>query len=556
MELPIAITLVLVGLLLIVLSRQGFKVTRIGLGVEVELDKPLSLDTRLARYSMTLIGLVFVAIGGFSLLGVDASDIFPAKDSAEESIALLPTETPRFTPIPSSEVQAPTGEPSPVVEKPTEEITETGEETPTGIALPPSTTGQPCNAADSAWMGTFGYGVSCLDETGWHTFEKGSSTLASDQIKDIFICSEDKVWIVHSLGLNLTNGRTWNTYRGSDFGIGSVEAGVCDGSGGIWVAYYGGVAHFDGANWITYDATNLGTGQYVESVKDVAVGIEGEVWFVTSNSVATFDGDVWTFYETGNGFAKDYYFSSVAVDHQGKVWAGHGSGVWMFDGNNWLNHEGRHLSQVESMVIDGNGFLWVGTYSKGVSMYDGQGWVTYNRENSGLSSNHVRALAVDGQDRIWLATEWGVDIYNGEHWYIYHMHTAGLLDNDSYAVAVHGNGPTLPDPMVKPTGSLSGTILDGDEPVDGVKVEACSEYIGMIFTGPTPCADNPLRQIVTTDSEGHFIFPELPVGRYGIAFEKPEGGWMRLTGSFGIGDKMVLVKENEESSLHVIDISQ
>ena len=297
-------------------------------------------------------------------------------------------------------------------------------------------------------------------------------------------------------------------------------------------------------------------GEFEMCVRAVIVGDEGEVWVVTSNSVATLDGDAWTVYETGNVFDKDYYFSSVAVDHYGVVWAGHGSGVWMFDGNHWLNQEGRHLSQVAGTVVDGGGNLWVGTYSKGVSMYNGQGWVTYNRGNSGLSSNHVRALAVDDQDRIWLATEWGVDIYDGEKWHTYHMHTAGLLDNDIYAVAVHGNGPDLPGHLDKPTGSLSGTILDGDEPVSGVRVEACSEYIGMIFSGPTPCADNPLRQIVTTDSEGHFIFTELPVGRYGITFEKPEGGWMRLTGSFGIGDKMVLVKENEETSLHVIDISQ
>jgi len=147
-------------------------------------------------------------------------------------------------------------------------------------------------------------------------------------------------------------------------------------------------------------------------------------------------------------------------------------------------------------------------------------------------------------------------VFDGAEWRTYHMHNSELVDNEIYAIAVGGVGPPLPEWIDKPTGSLSGRIVNGEENVVNARVEACTEFIGMIFFGPTPCSDNPLHQETTTGEDGSFLFAELPVGRYSIAFQTPDGKWMYLTGSFGVGNKSVLVEPGKEIRMEVIDISK
>lgn len=436
----------------------------------------------------------------------------------------------------------------------------------TGIEAPPTPTtaagtaptaelvADACNAAEAAWIGTFGFGLDCLDGAGWHLYSEDNAPIG-DQISDVVVCPENRVWMAHTYGVSVTDGQAWETFH-DDWGYGQPERVACDGAGGVWVAHYEGVSHYDGSQWTTYEAAQLGSGQNVKLVKDVAVGAGGTVWVATANSVASFDGAAWTVYETGKGFEQDQYFEALATDSEGRVWAAHLSGLWLFDGTNWVPHEGRHLSQAKSLAVDTQGRLWVGTASSGASVYDGQGWVTYDRENSGLSSNNVHALAVDAQGRIWLGTEWGLDVFDGQIWQVYHMHTSDLADNDVCALAVGGNGPALPELVEKPAGALSGKIVRGAEPVAGVALEACAEFIGPLFSGPSPCAGMALSAAAVTGEDGTFRFADLPAGRYGLAFQPDGENWARLTATFGVGDKKVAVLAGEETTLGEIDIGQ
>jgi hypothetical protein len=427
---------------------------------------------------------------------------------------------------------------------------------PTSAPSGPGTSQGGCNLNEAAWVGSFGYGLNCIDSAGWHTFLPGESGLSGDQIKDLTVCADNRAWIVSGLGVDSTDGATWQNYNEALGRFSSAEAVACDAKGGIWVAHYKGAHYFDGSTWTDYKSSLMGTGDFADQVKDVTVAPDGAVWFITSNSVAKFDGSAWTVFETGSGFSKDYFFTAIAVDPQGNVWAAHGSGIWKYDGSNWTNQEGRDFSQVQSLAVDKKGRLWAGTYSKGLNLYNGQGWINYNRQNSGLSSNHVRSLSSDGENRIWVGTEWGLDIFDGKDWKSYHMHNSDLTDNEVFAVAVGGQGPPLPKWIEKSPGSLAGKIVRGEAGVSNARIEVCTEYIGMIFSGPTPCSDNPLRQETTTGPDGAFLFGELPVGRYSIALQTPEGQWMYLTKGFHIGNQDLLVESGQETNIHYIDISK
>ncbi len=40
----------------------------------------------------------------------------------------------------------------------------------------------------------------------------------------------------------------------------------------------------------------------------------------------------------------------------------------------------------------------------GLAKFDGVNWTVYNTSNSGLPSNYVRAIAIDGQGNKWIGT--------------------------------------------------------------------------------------------------------------------------------------------------------
>jgi len=407
--------------------------------------------------------------------------------------------------------------------------------------------------ANAAWIGTFGFGINRLDEGGWSLTTEDDAPI-SNQIQDIVVC-DGQVWVANTFGLMITDGQRW-TDLGEPWGAGTVDALACDGGEGVWIAHFEGVTHYDGRDWKTYDYTLLGSGANTKLVKHVAVAPDGSAWVVTANSVARYEDGEWEVYEEGAGFERNLFFDRVVVAKDGSVWAGHGSGVASFDGLSWTNYESRSVSQVESIVVDDAGLIWVGTYSKGLAVYDGRGWTTYDRSNSGLSSNHVRVAKLDGQGRLWLGTEYGLSVFDGQEWAAYHMHTSDLASNDIYALAVAGNGPPLPPLVEKGTGSIAGTIMDGDMPVSDASVEACVEIIGSFYSSDTPCGDMPFARSATTDVEGNFVLDALPVGRYGIAFQGADGKWIRLTGRYGIGDEKVAVQAGKTSDVGEIDISE
>jgi ligand-binding sensor domain-containing protein len=74
--------------------------------------------------------------------------------------------------------------------------------------------------------------------------------------------------------------------------------------------------------------------------------------------------------------------------------------------------EGLPQSQVETLVEDALGALWVGTNGGGAARFDGQRFEVINTA-SGLPGNQVFSFAHDDQNRLWIATDKGVAVYNG-----------------------------------------------------------------------------------------------------------------------------------------------
>ncbi len=74
--------------------------------------------------------------------------------------------------------------------------------------------------------------------------------------------------------------------------------------------------------------------------------------------------------------------------------------------------QGLIQSQVESMVQDKDGHLWIGTLG-GLSRFDGRSFITYSVRD-GLPDNEVKALNMDASGRLWIGTKRGLAVYDGK----------------------------------------------------------------------------------------------------------------------------------------------
>jgi ligand-binding sensor domain-containing protein len=105
----------------------------------------------------------------------------------------------------------------------------------------------------------------------------------------------------------------------------------------------------------------------------------------------------------------DNYIYSLAAEGNGTIWVGTwSSGLIKFDGTNWTlyNTSNSNLpdDRIYSIAIDGNGTKWLGTYTGGLVKFDGTDWTIFNGSNSDLSDDWIVSIAIDGNGTKWIGT--------------------------------------------------------------------------------------------------------------------------------------------------------
>jgi hypothetical protein len=106
-------------------------------------------------------------------------------------------------------------------------------------------------------------------------------------------------------------------------------------------------------------------------------------------------------------------------------------------------------NRVRAIAIDGQENLWVGTetywngstdVNGGLAKFDGMNWTVYNTSNSNLPSNYVTAIAIDGQGNKWIGTSEGLVKFDGKNWTVYNTSNSGLPSDYVTAIAIDGQG--------------------------------------------------------------------------------------------------------------------
>ncbi|MDP6907950.1 MAG: two-component regulator propeller domain-containing protein [Flavobacteriales bacterium] len=273
---------------------------------------------------------------------------------------------------------------------------------------------------DIMWFGTQA-GVSVFDGTTWTAHNTSTDTgFVNDVVTAIKVLSNGDVWIGSDFGAAHYDGSTWTTYTESE-GLGDdrIKTIFEAANGNIWFGTNDGMTVYDGVNWASY---GTGDGLPFGGVTSFEQNSSGVVYVGTAlGGVTISNSGVLTEITEDEGLLNDKV-RSVVIDDQGYSWIGTSDGISVFDNTDQWSAQHTTmftlpapdtLNPVEDIVIDSQGNIWAGVYvdylvtEGGISAYNGTDWVQFE-ESDGLIGPVVRQLAVDSQDNIWVATSTGI----------------------------------------------------------------------------------------------------------------------------------------------------
>lgn len=217
------------------------------------------------------------------------------------------------------------------------------------------------------------------------------------------------------------------------------------------------LAMFDGGKWYTYTVqSGLGDGL----VGDIYSAKNGDVWVghynsSTNVSLSRMQGYRWITYT--NMVSVTMPILSIAQNANGVMWFGGQNGALSFDGSTWKRYtttQGLSSNIVRKIVIDSQDreWFWTGLYMTenepgGLDVFDSTTWRTYNK-STGMTTNGFSALFADSQGRIWVGLrsyaqlQYYVSMFDGSNWHFYGPNASGTAPSctiDGFAEAPNGS---------------------------------------------------------------------------------------------------------------------
>lgn len=194
----------------------------------------------------------------------------------------------------------------------------------------------------------------------------------------------------------------------------------------------------------TYEHVFANTPYRYYTIADVLIINENEMWVVGPYTLGHLTNNEWEwFHEIDNIDVEVYY--KVAIDATGRIWATTHNGLFMYYNEIWTHiteDDGVLQGNALAIEIDDNDvYVAFRDYeeSYGVSKFDGENWINYTTEN-GLISNEVRDIHIDPYGFVWFCTGEGISKFNGNTWESFTTENSGLASNIVNCVEVDGDG--------------------------------------------------------------------------------------------------------------------
>ena len=386
------------------------------------------------------------------------------------------------------------------------------------------------------------YGLTCLDETGWHTFTTDNSPIESDSLAEITLCPDNTLLLATYSGLLLWDGALWQPVRGDQ----TISYIACGSQGTIWTAGKDGISRFLGGNWVHTKIEEITSSLDPKILEDctyqnfgkLSLSPEGTLWSSMCGNLVYYDGDDWI------GILAPAYLTEIAAGREGELWAIADDDLHHYVNEVWEEYTNPRKGQFTSIIIDKDERVWLSTTSGEVLVFQEGDWLYYDATAGGQISPDLTSITLDGSGRLWVGSEWGLSVFDGQQWVAYQMYNADLANFDIGKIVVLSGGPDLPPAIDKPLGSLSGKILMAGEPAENIAVEVCQYHMGlMIFFYNSPCSGKHLVFTTSTDETGSYHLEGLPPGYYSLFYEPKADDWKYIQKLLVIPGDVVSVED-------------
>jgi ligand-binding sensor domain-containing protein/signal transduction histidine kinase len=275
-------------------------------------------------------------------------------------------------------------------------------------------------------------------------FDSGNRANLGEKLVDvIFEDHERALWIGTTGALNRcdSTGRQCTHYAIPGRGVASDVLSVAeDGSGTLWVGTSGqGLCRFDKASGsckMFRHASGDSSSVSNDTISNLLIDRQGVLWIGTADGLNRFEPATQRFTafrdETSPNSAGQ--MESIVEDQDGNLWLGSlGSGLLKFDRKTQRLRAGVATVSnpvVTAAYIDRANRLWAGTFN-GLDRIDlSTGRITRYAEENGLASTKISCILEDAVGQLWLSTNKGISRFDPK---------AGTTQNFSVADGLSGD---------------------------------------------------------------------------------------------------------------------
>jgi ligand-binding sensor domain-containing protein len=190
--------------------------------------------------------------------------------------------------------------------------------------------------------------------------------------------------------------------------------------------------------------TTQATYDYSDSINEITIDSQGNVWFGTSNfGIVEYNGSKWKNYRKSNSAIPSNWIGSINFDSRGNLWAATMGGVVMFDGKNFITYDntnsGLPTSEIVCLAVDKKDRVWVGTFGKGLWVFDGKDWGVFSLSGS-VEYDSIRYITVDDNNIVWIVSYYGIYRYDGNMQLAFNESNHQLPDYSIYELLTDKSG--------------------------------------------------------------------------------------------------------------------